>query len=923
MLLPFLLLVLQASGQGLGQNPNGQEWQELNTAAVKLIFPKGLEKQAQEIAKILKVQAKDGIAIDATEHGFHMILHNRSVEPNGFVSLGPFVSEIYGSPPANPQTIGSLNWINALSIHEYRHVQQNYYSRQGISKLGYYLGGQWTWAFLRSIAVPNWYMEGDAVLTETRLSESGRGRTASFLAPIRAISAMEKAPTYDQTRNGSFKKFIPSHYVFGYAYLQHLNGNFDASFQKEIFKDAVRYRRLFYPFSRALKRYTGLNSKSLHKATLKEIKESLPSLEDDESLLKLGLKEDLAQFHFPRVWRDSLLLALKHSNDKTTEIISWNGIEIKSIARPGYAFDRYFHASNKLLTWTTINLDIRRPQENYSDIVLYQIEEKKRIVLSKKGRYFSPIISQDETQVFSIAQDRSLNYSIVSIAIADKSVKNLHQFETGVEIFRINEMANKQLVYVKKKDNQMALFALDLKTGEEKQLIDWTYHVLDAPYEVENKVYYSASYRGLDEIHCLDLESLESKRLGGSHYGAYYPNFDEKKKELYFCTYTSEGLKLASLNVNDDLKQVKNENFDQIKPLPPVSRPLELEKDRDQELEAPKAYKGFLKDLKLHSWPITASPSTQRIDLKMQNLLQHYEFSAGALYNINESSFGSVFGGSYAKYFPVLDVQLYDLNRKSQLFFNRRAFTQEYREQVIQAGLRIPLQGLRGNYRWAFTPSVYYQYHQLRERKIDQFQLNNQNFQVLQFNSQVSYLRRKAVKQILPKWGIYAGIEMNQALGNTKINKLSTEAGVYFPGLLRNHGFHVNAAFQLEELNNDYQFSDFFNYPRGYLAAYHDEFRVLRLNYSLPLFYPDVGIAGITYFKRIRANLFIDIGEGGFSNTVERPSYRSVGAELIFDNQLMRLAPISIGLRASHLLDNDPRGDGESWAPGLFLRANF
>ena len=77
-------------------------------------------------------------------------------------------------------------------------------------------------------------------------------------------------------------------------------------------------------------------------------------------------------------------------------------------------------------------------------------------------------------------------------------------------------------------------------------------------------------------------------------------------------------------------------------------------------------------------------------------------------------------------------------------------------------------------------------------------------------------------------------------------------------------------------------------------------------NYGLPLLYPDFGFLGIAYFKRIRANLFYDYGVGEISRLALKTKYNSVGGELIFDNTYFNLLPLSVGVRASYLLQNDP-----------------
>ena len=90
-------------------------------------------------------------------------------------------------------------------------------------------------------------------------------------------------------------------------------------------------------------------------------------------------------------------------------------------------------------------------------------------------------------------------------------------------------------------------------------------------------------------------------------------------------------------------------------------------------------------------------------------------------------------------------------------------------------------------------------------------------------------------------------------------------------------------------LKNEYQFSDGFEYPRGFGGIANDEFLKLSADYQLPLAYPDWGFWGITYFKRISANLFFDYGQRKIDFADFTDNHNSIGIELIFDNNFLLL----------------------------------
>ncbi|MDX1408393.1 MAG: hypothetical protein R3330_09675, partial [Saprospiraceae bacterium] len=111
-------------------------------------------------------------------------------------------------------------------------------------------------------------------------------------------------------------------------------------------------------------------------------------------------------------------------------------------------------------------------------------------------------------------------------------------------------------------------------------------------------------------------------------------------------------------------------------------------------------------------------------------------------------------------------------------------------------------------------------------------------------------------------------------------------------------------------------FADFFSYARGYDRVEADWIYRVAVNYHFPVIYPDVGIAGIAYFKRLRANLFFDYSRASLESV--ESEYRSAGVELMFDLELFNVEPVTVGWRWSHLLDTDPGNPARTYRFGFF-----
>jgi hypothetical protein len=126
----LLLLLTTATAtitkaQQFGGNPPSIQWQQINTKAAKVIFPKGLDSAAMDVANIVqRMNSAIQPTIGYKQKQVSIVLQNQTTIANAYVGLAPFRSEFFLTPEQNSFDIGSLPWPSQLAIHEFRHVQQ-------------------------------------------------------------------------------------------------------------------------------------------------------------------------------------------------------------------------------------------------------------------------------------------------------------------------------------------------------------------------------------------------------------------------------------------------------------------------------------------------------------------------------------------------------------------------------------------------------------------------------------------------------------------------------------------------------------------------------------------------------------------------------------------------------------------------------
>ena len=118
-----LLLVLPCIAQQFGGTPPSVRWRQINTDTARIIFPEGLDSQANRVATLMHLQAAENkLPLGSRLHKIQVVLQNQTVIPNGYVGLGPFRTEFFLTPVLNNFSEGSISWPDQLALHEYRQV---------------------------------------------------------------------------------------------------------------------------------------------------------------------------------------------------------------------------------------------------------------------------------------------------------------------------------------------------------------------------------------------------------------------------------------------------------------------------------------------------------------------------------------------------------------------------------------------------------------------------------------------------------------------------------------------------------------------------------------------------------------------------------------------------------------------------------
>lgn len=916
----------------IGSHPSDIKWQQIDNNYVKVIYPDGQAEKAQRIADLIDYMAKEQLSsIGLKTRKLDLILQTNQVISNGYAALSPYRSEFFGTPFQSNQFLGALDWLDALAIHEYRHALQYTNANRGITRLFHFLQGQNGWAITMNLSVPDWFFEGDATMTETVLTDNGRGRTTTFFKEQRALFQHNRYYSYLKARNGSFKDLVPDHYRLGYTIMNYGRNQFDPNIWAKVLADAGRYRTLIYPFSGALKKHTGMRSPAMYRAAYGALeqewqKEAQRLTFTEQQVLTPRPKRTVTNHRWPNIMEDGSIVYLHSSFRKTPDIYQLKDGRSELVTTVGISAQRYLSARKGQLYWTEVRRDARWANRNYSVIMSYDMESRQKRQLTKKSKYFSPELSNDGQSIVTVEVNEQLAVQIHILDAKDGTVKRILKNEAKDFISYPKWIADDQaIVYLAKRNSKLAFLRYDLASDQITPLTDWMNNTIGSFNLNGETLVYSAGYSGIDNIYAIDLSGANGiRQITSVPVGAYDPDISIDGKQIVMSEFTDMGHQLTSIWFTDFINQsIEVQAVDS-------QERFNIQRSETEEniLQGfPKLnyeaapYKSLFRGMKLHSWSFGGETNITAFSLQFQNILNDVQAEFLTSYNTNEEALS--FGGrlDIARWYTAFNLATVVNDRSAYVLTPVDTLQLEsFSERTINAGLSIPLQWIRGNYFTSLRLST--DYTQRLTTAYDKQEGREESIGSLQTRISFANVRRRALQNVQTRFGQLFQINYSRGISGPNAEKINATASLFFPGLFSNHGIRIDGAYQKELLRNEYQFPDGFFYARGYgYPSFNDEVSRLGLNYQLPLVYPDWGFAGLIYFKRVRANLFYDIARVEIADLEFSRTQASIGSELLLDNTYFNVLPLTLGIRYSYLLDPIPEEDRYNF--GFFFIADF
>lgn len=952
LILSFIFISSYGQEDVLENNPPSLKWFQVNTPHFRVIYPRGFDAQAERVANSLEhIREEEAKSLGTVPRKISVILQNQSAVSNGFVSILPRRSEFYTMPTQDYNFVGTNDWLELLTAHEYRHVVQYQHATRGFNKAIYYLFGSISLAGMAQVAAPSWFWEGDAVVTETAFTPSGRGKIPNFGLVMKTNLLEGRKFNYHKQHLRSYKHNIPDHYVLGYYMVSYLRRKTnDADIWGKITARSWRVPFLPFAFSNAIKKEAGMHVTDLYN----EMADNLASEWKNElnglvltPFVRVNPRPYKAytDYLYPQPLPDESVLVMKKGIGDIEQFVVLKGGEEK-VFTPGLMNDTgMLSAEGNIVVWNEYGFDPRWRVRNYSQVKTFNLSTgRKKRIGPKRTRYAGAAVTGQGDKIVTVETDTQYRTSLVVIDAVTGDV--IKRFPNPQNIFYSMPRWSddgKNIAVLKTTAEGKTISLVNFESGTSSDLLPISQENVGYPVLHENYLLFNSPALGIDNIFAIDLNTGKRFQLTSSRLGAYNPAVSPDGQTLFYNDQTKDGLDVVSMPFDP----AKWKPFETGRKTSLFFRHLiEQEGHPDIFEDVPATprqsvrYRQISGIINPYNWGVTVDNDLTEasIGILSKDILSTTSLSLGYFFDISERTSAVRGQLSYQGWFPIIDISASissrSVNEGARTFYDTLSnpVTSEnrdvifgWKEKTVQAGLRVPLITTNSKYHGSvtignsvglthvsdftnnineggrFVPSGetgFYPYFEY---------IDNGNLIYNSFNVSAFRLLKQSRRDINSKWGQQVELHYFETpFGGDFTGRLYSIFGVlYFPGFARHHSIRGYGGYQHTQFElavDNYVFRNQLPVPRGQAVSRFEDFYMVSANYTLPIWYPDVAVGPFINFQRLRANVFYDYGFGrgpSFFFQTGR-DYASVGIEATLDINIMRFLPqFDIGVRFS------------------------
>ncbi len=536
-----------------GDDPAALRWRQMETENFKLIFPEGNDSLARVYGKELeaarlKVAGSSGFLIGQNYRSkMPVVLHSRHVLPNASVTWAPKRMDMF--TVNDPYAPTAMTWMRNLTIHEGRHAAQMQFGADRGNKVLHWFFGEMAAGAFAGIYPGPAFLEGDAVVAETALSRSGRGRQADFLGYMMPAFDCGDWRDYYRWSYGSNKRYTPDHYRAGYMLIAGSRVFFDDPlFTKEYFDMVVR-NGWFFNLQKTVKTASGKNFKDSFRA----IEENFHRLWNMEAALREPFMPSIQVSETPRMHTEysgavsaegSGIYSIKSGLTAPNSLVRMDstGKEKRIRSFASYTSDLSLDSAGQRIFWSESVAGLRWTLGGSSRIRYVNLKKPERVHnLTREGRFFNPAPAPDRKALAVTEYPYSGGSRIVLLDADDGSVLKSFIAPDSLQ-FTESAWIGKRLFAAGLSENGMGVYEIAGQNSEGKAVLNQLLepqpvtlsHLRSVPVPEDGRLSFLCDRTGVTELYSFDVDALTLRQLTSTRYGISSPVF--KADTLFYSS---------------------------------------------------------------------------------------------------------------------------------------------------------------------------------------------------------------------------------------------------------------------------------------------------------------------------------------------------------------------------------------------------
>lgn len=684
-LLYLLLQSTYTSAQlNMRQDNSDIKWRKVENKHFEVIYPEHAEDQAQYILQLLNYYR------DQVSHTYQikpkklsLVLRSQLALPNGFVTLAPRRSEWFMSSNFTP-FIGSLEWYQSLAIHEYRHVVQLDFLNRGNNRIGYFLFGETILSTLINIGIPTWFFEGDAVWSETRYSDGGRGRSPRFSAHLKSLLISNNTPSYDQLLARDYTTPLPNLYVYGHFLITRGVALYGERFWAQVSARATDEPLNPFAFTDAFFEITQTSFDQFYQETMSDLKQQWSKVTTSTTI-----KDSKYTLHARPIMDGEELYYFQKDLHHFWQLMQTNrkGKTVLHEFNISPALKK-FDIKNKQLIYAQNRPHFRYLYQSYSDLFLYDINEDESQQITANKRYYHPQFDLKGTKILALEYNNQNQWSINILNLAGNILTIIPSTPESkiIEAVWRNET---EIIALTLNSKGMKSFSLiNIATKKIRNLTPPTRNNIYSLH-FKDLLYFEADNLGVVNIFSFDLEQKQFAKCTQESIAASSPFVN--KNNLIYLSQNQNGNMLKTIPLNCENIKASQLLTDYIGTTPSdnYSKAAPMVIDNFEKLKStkisPQNYPEYSKALIPHSWSFLGGRGLG-VSTRSSNILGTLSLTGEAGIGAEEATPYAGLALNYTKYYPLLGFSLG--HRQRRISVKEKDYT--WNENIASLQITLP-----------------------------------------------------------------------------------------------------------------------------------------------------------------------------------------------------------------------------------------